>query len=201
MIKTIVFDFGNVIGFFDNQVFLARVRPHTELSAAALRAAFAENLEDSYESGKLSTPVFLQRVCALGKLRCSEEFVARAWADIFRPNPEVCALIPRLKPRYRLLLGSNTNDLHSRQFRRQFGETLQHFDALVLSHEVGVRKPAAGFFRHCRKLAECAPNQCLFIDDLPANVEGALALGWRGIVYRDFGDLRSQLEALGIMSD
>ena len=95
-------------------------------------------------------------------------------------------------------MGSNTNELHARQFLEQFADRLQHFDALVLSHKIGVRKPKAGFFEHCIRLAECAPAECLFIDDLAANVAGARACGWQGIVYTSFPDLRQQLMALGI---
>jgi putative hydrolase of the HAD superfamily len=136
---------------------------------------------------------------AIGRLRCNDDYLARAWADIFRPNLEVCALLPVLKPRFRLLLGSNTNELHSRQFRRQFADHFRYLDALVLSHEVGVRKPQAGFFRHCQKLAGCGPEECLFIDDLPANVAGARTLGWQGIVYTGIEDLRAELKALGVL--
>ena len=41
----------------------------------------------------------------------------------------------------RLLLLSNTNEMHSRQFLAQFADTLAHFDHVVLSHQVGVRTP------------------------------------------------------------
>jgi putative hydrolase of the HAD superfamily len=161
-------------------------------------AIYNGDLEDAIESGRLSIPDFLAHFRKVCRLSCDDEVLAAACADIFRPNEEVCALIPQLRGRYRLLLGSNTNPLHARQFRRQFADVLGHFDALVLSHEIGVRKPRAGFFEHCRDVADCAPHECLFIDDLPANVEGAKACGWHGIVYRRGQDLRADLTALGI---
>jgi glucose-1-phosphatase len=200
VIKTVVFDFGNVIGFFDYRLTLERLTAHTDVPAEDLRAAFyGAELEDAYEAGRLSTPAFLRRLREIGKLRCDDDYLACAWADIFRPNPEVCALLPVLKPRFRLLLGSNTNELHSRQFRRQFADHFGYFDALVLSHEIGVRKPQPSFFRHCQELAGCAAEECLFIDDLAANVAGAEALGWRGIVYAGIQDLRAKLKALGVL--
>jgi putative hydrolase of the HAD superfamily len=200
LIQTIVFDFGNVVGFFDYRLTLERLIGHTELSADALRDSFyGTNLEDDYESGRLSTAAFLEKLRAIGRLRCADEYLATAWADIFRPNPEICALLPTLKPRYRLLLGSNTNELHARQFRNQFADHLRHFDALVLSYEIGVRKPQAGFFQHCERLAGCAARHCLFIDDLPANVVAARALGWHGIGYTGIDELRAQLKALDVL--
>lgn len=198
-IKTIVFDFGGVVGSFDHRLTTKRLADHSGLSLEELHAhLFGSALEDAYESGRIGTKEFLQRLGETCQLTCSEEIVATAWADIFWPNEEVCALLPRLKPRYRLLLGSNTNELHARQFLTQFAEWLVPFDALVLSYQIGVRKPKAGFFEHCIRRAGCTPSECLFIDDLPANVAGARACGWQGIVYTDFPDLRKQLAALEI---
>jgi FMN phosphatase YigB (HAD superfamily) len=200
-IKTIVFDFGRVVGFFDHGLTTKRLADHAGLPAEELHAhLFGGPLEDEYESGRISTSEFLQRVRQTCRLTCADEIIAAAWADIFWPNEDVCALLPCLKPRYRLLLGSNTNELHARQFRGQFADWLLPFDGLVLSHEIGVRKPKAGFFEHCTRLAGCAPAECLFIDDLPANVSGAHACGWQGIVYTSYPDLCKQLMALGIDS-
>jgi putative hydrolase of the HAD superfamily len=199
VIRTVVFDFGNVLAYFDYGRTLGRLLPHTDRDAEGLRAAFGTaDLAAAYEVGRLTTAEFLRRARAACGLRCGEDELAAAWSDIFRPNEAVCALVPRLRPRYRLLLASNTNELHARQFRRQFADTLLHFDALVLSHEVGACKPGRAFFEHCQRLAGCAPGACLFIDDLPENVEGARACGWQGIVYVDAEDLERRLAAAGV---
>jgi putative hydrolase of the HAD superfamily len=198
-IKTIAFDFGRVVGFFDHSLTTKRLASGGGLAADEMHAfLFGGPLEDDYESGRISTSEFLKRVRETCRLTCSDDLIAAAWADIFWPNLEVCALLPRLKPRYRLLLGSNTNELHARHFCRQFAAWLRPFDALVLSHEVGVRKPKAGFFEHCTRLAGCGPAECLFIDDLADNVAGARACGWQGLRYTGFPDLCNQLTNLGV---
>ncbi len=199
MIRTIVFDFGNVIGFFDYGITVDRLARHSRQPADDIRRfIYGGELEDAYESGRISSAEFLERVRAGCGLDCPDDVLMPAFADMFWPNEPVCALVPRLKPRYRLLLGSNTNDLHARHFRQQFADTLRHFDGLVLSHEVGARKPRPEFFRHAQRLAGCAPEECLFIDDLPANIAGARALGWRGIVYAPTTDLAAELAKLGV---
>jgi putative hydrolase of the HAD superfamily len=200
MIKTIVFDFGNVLGHFDPHLVSRRLAAHAGVSADELhRYLFGGQLEDDYESGRLSTAAFLQQLRQTCKLTCPDDVLVTSFVDMFRPNLEVCELVPKLKPRYQLLVLSNTNDLHARHIRRQFADVLRHFDALVLSHEVGCRKPQPGIFEHCRQRAGCAPAECLFIDDLPANVAGARACGWHGIVYRDVPQLRREMEALGVV--
>jgi putative hydrolase of the HAD superfamily len=198
-IKVLVFDFGNVVGFFDHRRTSRRLAAHADLPADAIHAhLFDRSLEEDYESGRISTAEFLKRIRERCRLRCDEATLAAAWADIFWPNQHVCALLPQLKSRYRLLLASNTNELHARHYCRQFAETLRHFDALVFSHEVGARKPKAAFYEYCQRLAGCEPQACLFIDDLPANVEGARACGWNGIVYKGIDDLRARLAKHGI---
>jgi putative hydrolase of the HAD superfamily len=96
------------------------------------------------------------------------------------------------------MLLSNTNELHAAHFRKQFADTLAHFDALVLSHEVGLRKPSPDIYSHCHTIAGSTPGQCLFIDDLLANVEAARACGWHAILYHRGLDLRRELHKLGI---
>jgi putative hydrolase of the HAD superfamily len=198
--KAIIFDFGNVVGLFDHRIASRRLAAFSSLPAEAVHAhLFGTPLEEEYESGRITSAEFLRRIVEVCGLRCSTEIAASAYADIFRPNREVCALLPRLKSRYRLLLASNTNDLHARRFLRQMAEPLGYFDALILSHEIGTRKPKAEFYAHCQRLAGCEARECVFIDDLPANVTGARACGWQGIVYRDFNALVDDLSAFGIV--
>lgn len=199
MIQTIVLDFGNVIGFFDHFRALEQVARFTDLTPQQMYASVYDGeLEDQLESGAITPAAFLAEAHRLWQLRCDVDCLRTLFADIFRPNPEICSLIPELARHQRLVLGSNTNEVHATKFRQQFADVLAHFHALVLSHEVGVRKPKAGFFHACAKFAPGGPETCLFIDDLPANVAGAQALGWHGLVYRPANNLTAQLHALGV---
>jgi len=197
--RAIAFDFGNVLGFFDHRLTLNRLVAHTDMSAEEMfQAVYDSALEDAFESGQITAASFLKEVRQLCKLRCNDHFLIEAWNNIFRPNDDVCRLIESLKPRYRLLLASNTNELHANRYRRQFAGTLQHFDHQVLSYEIGVRKPRREFFEHCLLLADCPAGECLFVDDLADNIAGARACGWNGIVYKRFDDLQQRLEEFGI---
>jgi HAD superfamily hydrolase (TIGR01509 family) len=199
-INTIVFDFGNVLGFFSHRKAAEQLAAHSPLSADDILNHYLldDELEDEFESGRMSLAEFRALVRQRCHVTCSDEELDWSIADMFTPNEEVCALVPALKPRYRLVLLSNTNELHSLHFRRQFADTLAHFDALVLSHEVGMRKPCSDIYTHCHALAGCTPRQCLFIDDMSANIEAARTCGWHGIVYHRGLDLRRELHKLGI---
>jgi glucose-1-phosphatase len=202
MIETIAFDFGQVLGFFDHGRTLAKLALHTDLSAEEMfQAIYGGELEDEFESGRISDVEFLRRFRTLCRLRCEDDYVAAAVADIFWPNQPLCALVPRLKQRYRLVLGSNTNPIHARRFVPQFAETLRHFHAIVLSHEIGARKPRPEFFQQILQASGSPPERCVFIDDLEANVAGARAYGLHGIVYAGVKPLRAALLQLGIAFD
>lgn len=197
--KTIIFDFGNVVGFFDHYRAIAKMQPFCDLPAREMfRLVYESELEDVFEKGRIGEAEFLDRVIGLWKLRCDAARLAEAVADIFEPNPEICAIIPRLAGRYRLLLGSNTNALHARRFLAQFADTLRHFDRLILSFEIGTRKPGAAFFAHCLAHAGCDAEECLFVDDLASNVEGAYRAGIKGLVYGPGVRLSEALRALGV---
>jgi FMN phosphatase YigB (HAD superfamily) len=199
-IRTIIFDFGNVIGFFDHRLAVVRLARHSPLAADAIHGIlFGGSLEDDYEAGRIDTGTFLQRLRDACQLRCTDEELTRAYSDIFWPNLEVCELLPVLARRYRLVLASNTTPLHTAHFLRQFAEPLRPFAALGLSHDAGARKPHRAFYDYIQGLAQAAPAECLFIDDLPANVEGGRAVGWHTHRYRDAGELRQRLAELAVL--
>jgi glucose-1-phosphatase len=199
-ISTIVFDFGNVVAFFSHQKAAEQLAAYGTASAAAIQAyLFGGRLEEDFESGRIPSAVLIGMVRETFRLKCSDAQFTQAFVDMFRANPEVCDLLPRLKPRYRLVLLSNTNELHARHFLAKFREQLAPFDAFVLSHEVGIRKPDPRVYEYCRqKAGSPPPSECLFIDDLPANVEGVRACGWQGIVYRQGEDLAAKLAHRGV---
>ena len=186
----LIFDFGNVVAFFDFRKacdhFGQRLGITGEAFLDRVRGLGFSALVQEYERGKLTAEGFSKAVGALAGLDLTHEEFATAWSDIFWLNEPVARLVAHLKGiGYTLVLGSNTNDLHAAHFRRQFAETLAHFDRLVLSYEVGHIKPTSAFYLACAEAAQAPPCDCVFIDDLPENVEGAKAAGLSGLLFRD----------------
>ena len=199
----LIFDFGNVVAHFDYTRACDVLGARLGLTGAAflerVRAAGFLSIVGEYESGRMTAEEFSTAVCGLVGLEVPHDEFAAAWADIFWLNEPVARLVVDLKRLgYTLVLGSNTNDLHAAHFREQFEETLAHFDRLVLSYEIGHIKPSKAFYLACAEAAGTPPDQCVFIDDMPENVQGARAAGLEGLVYRDFEALRNDLRALGV---
>jgi glucose-1-phosphatase len=202
-ISTIVFDFGNVVATFSHRRAAEQIAIYGQASAASIQSyLFGGELEDDFEAGRIPSDVFIGMVRETFDLHCTDAQFTQAFVDMFTANPEVCDLLPRLKPHNRLLLLSNTNDLHARYFLAKFREQLAPFNDIVLSHEVGIRKPDPRIYDHCRRKAGSPPaSECLFIDDMPTNIDGVRACGWQGIVYRPGQDLAGQLKHLGVTVD
>jgi glucose-1-phosphatase len=191
--RCILFDFGNVIGFFDHG---KACRQLAQLSRAAIdpaavqAAIFDGELEEDYDTGRLPTGEFLQRLRRELDLDASDADIGRAWSDIFTPNDPVASMMPELKRRgIRLVLGSNTNELHDRWFSRIFAEPLSAFDAKVVSYRVGCRKPDRRFFDACLAAAQVPSSECLYIDDRAEFVAAGRARGMQGLVYTPATDL------------
>jgi putative hydrolase of the HAD superfamily len=75
--------------------------------------------------------------------------------------------------------------------KEQFGEL---FDAVVISAEVGIRKPDPAIFLMSLERIGCAPGDCAFVDDFPVNVEGAEAVGIHGVLHRSATETIAELE-------
>ncbi|MBX9579659.1 MAG: HAD family phosphatase [Gemmataceae bacterium] len=202
MIRTIFFDFGNVVAFFDHGRAVRRFARHTAMDPVELALAlYGGPLADDYECGKRPTEEFVREALLNGRLSCGPDEFLAAYTDIFWPNPEVIDLLPRLKGRYRLVLGSNTNDAHYLRYTKDYADALGHFDHLVVSHHAGARKPHAEFFEYALRFARAEPHECVFVDDLPINVEAAEKAGLCGVVYTPDGSLPARLRSAGVGID
>ena len=82
--------------------------------------------------------------------------------------------------------------------RRRFG-FLATLDGVVVSGEEGVCKPNPEIFRRLAQRFDLDPSRTLFIDDQPANVAAAEALGFRGHRFTSADRLRADLDVLGLL--
>jgi epoxide hydrolase-like predicted phosphatase len=70
------------------------------------------------------------------------------------------------------------------------------FDAVVISGEVGLRKPEPEIYRLAAERLGLPPEECVFVDDLAPNVRGAAKVGMVGVHYVDHDRAVAELEEL-----
>lgn len=202
MIKTFLFDLGNVLVTFCHRRMLGQIGAlcgHDEQSLRPL--LFGTGLLDRFETGQLTEETFLREAERL--LHCTFEPTAlyQASCDIFAANDPMPALTRQLKQAgYRLVLLSNTNAGHLRFVRESF-DVLEPFDELVLSYEVGAMKPDERIFAAARRAIGCQPEECFYTDDIPRYVEAGRAAGLDAEVFTTADAFRRQLADRGIVLD
>jgi epoxide hydrolase-like predicted phosphatase len=87
-----------------------------------------------------------------------------------------------LRPNIKVGLISNAwSGLRPWIVRQKFEDA---FDHMTISAEVGVAKPDARIYRHALEKLGVRPEEAVFVDDMPANIEAARALGMHGIVFQ-----------------
>jgi HAD superfamily hydrolase (TIGR01509 family) len=188
-IDAIAFDLGNVLVAADHLRFCRPFGALAGLSPEEVYARiFASDLEPGYDTGRLSSEDFYRRVLALFNLALPYPRFCELWNEIFAPLGDMEQTVARLAGRYPLYLLSNTNPLHF-QYIKQHYPLLRHFRRLILSYEVGSRKPEPGIFQALIRETGLPPARCLFLDDKPPFVTAARDHGlvaWHFVSPRDF---------------
>ncbi len=195
-VRAVIFDVGGVI-----------VR--TEYQAP--REHLAERLNMTYED--LSRLVFeseTSRLASIGKMTTQahwatvasrlsqpaqngeairEEFFA---GDVL--DRSLVDLIRSLRPGCKTALLSNAwPDARDYLVKNKIDDA---FDVAIFSSEVGLMKPDPAIYELALRKLGVRPDEAIFVDDTSTNVEAAQRLGLRGIVFRNPGQMRSELKAL-----
>jgi HAD superfamily hydrolase (TIGR01509 family) len=194
---SLILDLGNVLAFFDHRRACRQIaalgRPGTT-EDAVFDLLFHQPLEREYDTGQITTAAFIGALRSAFGISESDEAIADAWSDIFRPNDDLTAQLPALTAVVQtLVLASNTNELHFNRIRRIMPGAIALFDAMVLSFEVGLRKPSVQFFERVVAATGGPAEACVYVDDRPGFVAAAEALGMRGCVYEPGHDFSRAL--------
>ncbi len=179
MIKTIIFDFGDVF------INLDKDGSRTQMLELFEMDEFSEDIiaiNALYEQGFMSTDEFLEfYLDNFPKL--SKVDVIEAWNYILCDfPPHRLDFVRQLSKdkKYKLILLSNTNALHIDSIKEHvpfYEEFKNCFDAFYLSHEIQYRKPNADIYEFVLNDNNLKAEECLFIDDTKENTDAASKLG------------------------
>jgi len=202
MITTIFFDIGNVLVGFDHRLIWQRLAVFSVMTADEIGHEIgASGVMAEHESGKLAPQDFfrdIQRRCKLLPSMPYQTFCS-FWQDIFWELPDVIQLVIPLQRRYRVGLLSNVGELHWQGVFEKFPVFHLIEEPLrILSYQVGAMKPEQAIFDRALQRANAAPEECVYIDDIAANVEGGSEAGLKTIHYRSPEQLKEELRQYGV---
>lgn len=121
----------------------------------------------------------------------AEGLLARMFGG-FRVVPEMIDLVARVRAAgIRTVLVTNSFGV---EYPRADWPRL--FDATVISHEVGLRKPDPAIYRMALEAIGVEATAAVFVDDMPANIAVAEALGMAAIQHVDVASTQARLQEL-----
>ena len=191
-LKTVFFDLGNVLVFFSFPKMLDQIGNLSGMTSQRVKELlFDTNLRERYEKGQIGTNEVFKVFQSHAKGPCSLDEFKEAFCNIFTPNLELWSVVEELKAKgLRLILLSNTSEGHFEYCEKHFS-ILKLFNHKILSYKVGAWKPDEKIFKKALEVAQCLPEECLYIDDVPEFIESAAKLGLPGIVYQDTVNLKT----------
>jgi len=185
-IKNIIFDLGGVVVNINYNLTLDAFRVLGFHHFDSIYTQIKQTpLFDLFETGKISSSAFREEIRKQFPMTDTE--FDKAWCAMLLDTPEErIDLIKKLKEKYRVFLLSNTNDIHINYYLGALNKTYGYdvfsaiFEHTYYSHEVGLRKPDREIYDFIVKKEGLQSKETLFIDDLKANVNGAIQAGLTG---------------------
>ena len=200
MIRNIVFDMGNVLLRFDPQLFIERAGVEDREEQKLLQKELFRSLEwVQMDRGSLTEADVLEIVSQRlpEHLHAPLEELLLRWERPILPISGMAEFVRDCRRAgYGIYLLSNASKRLHQYWKSIPGH--EYFDGEFVSSDYQLVKPQQGIYRTFCQVFGLDPRECLFIDDMPLNIEGAVTAGWQGIVFHDVEDLRKKAHALGV---
>lgn len=199
MIKTIIFDIGNVLADFTWEEHYIRMGCEGELMDRMVRATVKSEAWNEYDRGLLTDEEVLAEFIhndpgiEADIRRCLDNV-----AGMVKRNDYAIPWIQELKQKgYQTLYLSN----FSRKAEEECAEALDfipYMDGGILSHKEKVIKPMPEIYQLLIDRYHLVPEECVFLDDTEKNLKGAQAFGIHTILFRNQEQAIAELKKLGV---
>lgn len=193
-----IFDLGNVIVDID---FKRALGVWSHLSGVPLallqhRFTFDEAFEQ-HERGELTDQQFAASLCKMLEINLSYAQFAAGWQAIFvGVRNEVVAQMNALRTQgHRVVILSNTNNLHCEFWPEHYPQVTDAADAVYLSQQMQMRKPEAKIYQTVLEKEGVTAQDAIFFDDNPQNIEAAQRLGIKSVLVTGPETLREWFSA------
>lgn len=199
MIKNVVFDVGNVLVAFRWREMMDELHIPKDIQDKFEKSVFGGELWHAYDHGLISDEEIYEKLRENNKEHI--DAFEHVWAhrdELVRPFDYA---VPWIKTLKREGLGvyiisnypKNLFTMHEECGAFPF---LQYVDGKIVSGAVKMIKPQAEIYEELLKQYHLKASECVFIDDLKENVEGAKAVGMQGIWLKSYEQANAELRKL-----
>ena len=200
MIKNVIFDMGGVLIRFDPPYFISRLGVTGEDAALLHREVFRTVEWVKLDHGTITEDEAVARMCSRlpEHLHDAAAKLVAMWDRPILPIEGMAELIAELKTAgYGIYLLSNASMRQHEYWPRV--PSCEFFDDMLISADVKLIKPDHAIYHLMLQKFGLRGEECVFIDDLPANIEAAMDCGINGVVFHgDVSILRKDLRRMGV---
>lgn len=153
----------------------------------------------AFDSGQITLNEYLDRTLFYRERSFSrEEFTAFMFAQSIE-YPEARAILSAAARSGKYFIGAINNEpMELNQYRIEAFHLRRDFLVFFSSCYVHSRKPEEHIFRVALEVTQRPPEECVFIDDRPLNLECPRRLGMGVVHYENPAQLRSELRNFGV---
>ncbi|MDO8515746.1 MAG: HAD family phosphatase [bacterium] len=200
--RIIIFDMGQVFVTFTPQTHNPELLGNCRGTQEDLIRFFHGEPWAKYECGLITNnQIYEQAVSELGYRLDYQEF-ERDMCRTFELDKNMFEFLNDLKmhtarTQLQFWMLSNINDIHHRHVAERWPGLFSSFLHVFLSYEMGCRKPDREIFERMLNVGQARPEECIFVDDMETNGEGAKAVGMHFIKFESLPQLRRDLAKFG----
>ncbi len=201
MIKAVIFDLGRVLVTIDFVRGLLERIGGMDLNFNAVAELAGDSDFIDFSTGRITPEIFYTRIIAKTGLKLDFNEFCSLWCAIFGEMKGMHKLVSILSSKYRLGLLSDTDPLHWGHICNEYPWIPEFFPEPALSYQTGVMKPDFRAFEAAVAAVGVPAHECLFIDDLEKNVNGAREYGLNALRFTDAQKLKADLAKEGIFTE
>jgi putative hydrolase of the HAD superfamily len=158
-----------------------------------------EMVVSSFERGKITLDDYLDRTIFYRARPFTREAFVEFMHSLSQPFPDVLQFAQTLARSGKYLMGTiNNESLEINDYRIETFGLRTCFRVFISSCFVGLRKPESGIYRLALDVTQIPAEECAFIDDRALNLECAAKLGMHTIEMKNLGQLKTDLQKLGV---
>ncbi len=199
MIKTIIFDIGNVLVDFCWEPFFRSFGFREEILSRIARATVQSPDWVECDRGVLTEKELVKRFIENDPALEKEiKEVMKNTKGIIRLREYTIPWIREMKKKgYQILVLSNFSEKAEKECAEDM-VFMKEIDGGILSYQEKMVKPMPAIYWTLLEKYGLNPEECVFIDDMPENVAAAEKAGIRGILFKDWMQAKESLLQLGI---
>jgi len=201
MIKAIIFDFGNVICKFTNEILLEKIANLSGKNMEEVRKIIYQDSDvtKEFESGKISGEEFYKRLSKM----CNIDVPYQELKTIYSENKfsrieGSKELIEKLMKKYKVSLLSNTSEWDW-DYMIQVAPEIEAFETITKSYEVGAMKPSEIIFEDALNKLKIKPEECVYTDDILEYVGVAKGMGFLAFQFTTVKKFEDDLRSVGLI--